>query len=219
MLYNAAVSLLSDVAGHCMPARLKKYLDPKAHVDFALDQVQRAAEAAGLDEPDEDLPDAWKFYVKELAPTVVIGASVSIFFAAWIFTMLETKARGANEDLSYWHAVWHCYITSTTVGYGDVSLTTDESRFFASVQILVAVSWLASTVDKVSATMETRANDVKRDRFRKQQLDATIISALNRAVPEPSRGQVRLMSPAGREPTLFLVRSDCRDFSCDRSTS
>ena len=49
-------------------------------------------------------------------------------------------------DLSFGTALYHCFVTASTVGYGDVAITTPEARLFACLHIVVSVShpWLAS---------------------------------------------------------------------------
>ena len=46
-------------------------------------------------------------------------------------------------DLSFGTALYHCFVTASTVGYGDVAITTPEARLFACLHIVVSVSWLS----------------------------------------------------------------------------
>jgi hypothetical protein len=47
-------------------------------------------------------------YSAQLGSYVVFGFSLNIFFAAYIYTL--------SEDLLYSEALWHCWVTATTVG-------------------------------------------------------------------------------------------------------
>ena len=68
-----------------------------------------------------NLVPAWQFYLTKLLPTVLVGLAYNLFFSAYIFTLTQ-------EGLSYSTALWHCWVTCTTVGFGDVALTTPASR-------------------------------------------------------------------------------------------
>ena len=46
-----------------------------------------------------------------------------------------------RAQLDFGTAFYHCVVTATTVGYGDVALTTQAARAWASFHILVSVSW------------------------------------------------------------------------------
>ena len=47
------------------------------------------------------------------------------------------------------------------MGYGDISLDNDDSRLFASFQILVSVSWLAKLIGDVGDLITQRAHDIQ----------------------------------------------------------
>lgn len=69
-------------------------------------------------------------------------------------------------------------MTSTTVGYGDVSLTTEASQRWASVQILISVSWLASMGKAISAASTERGYILTRAKALKELLSPTLIDRL-----------------------------------------
>jgi hypothetical protein len=50
------------------------------------------------------------YYTHALAPTLLVGVILNLFFAAYIFTLIEA-------DLRYADALWHCWVTAWTVGF------------------------------------------------------------------------------------------------------
>ena len=74
--------------------------------------------------------------------------------SAGVFTFLE-------PNLDYATAWYLCVITATTVGYGDVQITTEGARGFACIYITVSVSWLAAVVSLIGRLLEQRSADEK----------------------------------------------------------
>jgi hypothetical protein len=112
------------------------------------------------------------YFSKAIVPSLVVGLGFSVFFAAWVFTLTE-------PDLSYSNAVWHCWVTATTVGYGDVPLSTDLSLLWAAVHILIAVSWLASLLSVITNARTQRRYDLQRAAALQAQLSEDLIEQLN----------------------------------------
>jgi len=75
--------------------------------------------------------------------------------SASIFTALV-------PDLLFGPALYHCFTTAATVGYGDIALTTPEARLFACLHIVVSVSWLAALLSSVDTLRTKRESQMKR---------------------------------------------------------
>ena len=76
-----------------------------------------------------NIEPAWQFYMRGVAFYTIFGLVLSLFISAVILMSIE-------PELDYGNALWHCYITVLTVGYGDVGLTTDSARLFAALHII-----------------------------------------------------------------------------------
>jgi len=65
-------------------------------------------------------------------------------------------------DLSFGTALYHCFVTASTVGYGDVAISTPEARLFACLHIVVSVSWLAALLSSVDTLRKQRESQLQR---------------------------------------------------------
>ena len=76
-------------------------------------------------------------------------------------------------DLSFGTALYHCFVTASTVGYGDVPITTPEARLFACLHIVVSVSWLAALLSSVDTLRKQRESQLQRVETRPEVGSAT----------------------------------------------
>ena len=67
------------------------------------------------------------------AHLLLIASRLVQLASASIFTALI-------PDLLFGPALYHCFTTAATVGYGDIALTTPEARLFACLHIVVSLS-------------------------------------------------------------------------------
>ena len=74
----------------------------------------------------------------------------------------------------------HCWVTSATVGYGDVSINRPESRMVASFHIFVSVSWLAAFAGRVTHALDQRRLQIERARLILTQLDSNMVNLLDK---------------------------------------
>ena len=76
-------------------------------------------------------------------------------------------------------AFYHCLITATTVGYGDIDITSDGSRVFAIVHILISVSLLAAVISDVSELQQDLSLAIKRYNMFQSRLDPSLMASLD----------------------------------------
>ena len=100
----------------------------------------------------------------------------------------------AFEEWSYGDAVWHCLVTATTVGYGDMSIATDGGKWWATLHIIISVSLLG---DLISTVEELRGE-------RKELLAK--VGQLNRKLDKPLLDGLMTVSYTHLTlPTILLV--------------
>ena len=126
------------------------------------------------DEEDAPLPPAWKHYSMRMGFFLVFGLLTTQFLSAAIFVALS------DHTLEYRKALWHCFVTATTVGYGDVALPTQNMRAWACVHVLFSVSWLAGLLQRIQAERTLRMRYIQRKALIKSQLDEKLIDRLDR---------------------------------------
>ena len=59
-------------------------------------------------------------------------------------------------------ALYHCFITATTVGYGDMSIVNEEGRQWATLHIAISVSLLGAIIGKVDSLRSERELELKK---------------------------------------------------------
>ena len=92
----------------------------------------------GDGEADFTYPRHWAiYYTKNLLPTLLLIISVNL---------LTALAFELIEGWSYSDALYHCVVTATTVGYGDMKIKTKGGQCMASLHILISVSMVGTGV-------------------------------------------------------------------------
>lgn len=105
--------------------------------------------------------------IKTSIASALITLAILIGFGTWAFERLE--------DWSFAEAFYFSVATLTTVGYGDIHPTTDGSRIFTAIYILVGVgvviAALTSIGSKYLATQEKELSNKIARRVHKKQED------------------------------------------------
>lgn len=114
-----------------------------------------AIDIDGDGEIDYQLPRTWwTFYLKNMIPDLILMAVVQ-FVSAAAFVAVE-------PGLTFGKALYHCTTTASTVGYGDVSIETQEGRLLAFIHMIVSVCTLAEVINTLGQIGEERKELKKR---------------------------------------------------------
>ena len=124
----------------------------------------------GDGEADFSYPRHWiVYYFKGLVPSLLLNMVVQLISAA-IFVALE--------GWTYGDAIYHCIVTATTVGYGDVKIATDGGMLWACFHILISVVLLAEGISTIGELQSTRKEELQRLEQLKRKLDANMLDGL-----------------------------------------
>jgi hypothetical protein len=235
-LYEAATETIASLwtkLTKWLPYKVQTAIDPQSYLQLAVDmstgvdieddEGSDEEEEGQQEEDDDDEKELqrctkkrcccccmesrkWRFFSMKLTVPVVGGVGLCVFASAAVFTKLR-------PELSYTDAVWHCWVTSTTVGYGDQicggagcaqeDRATDATLIWAAVHIIISVSWLSSTAGKVSDTIQDWTwADQERVWLRKlQKLTHDLLLDLDASVPTETRTD----ADKGLDEVEFLV--------------
>lgn len=111
------------------------------------------------------------YYSKNLLGPILAIVSIQCFFAA-IFCAIEGWDFGT--------AMYHCLVTATTVGYGDISIETDSGCMWAFVHIAISVSLLGTLIGDISDVRNQRLTALKKVELLKGSLNIELMKSLDR---------------------------------------
>jgi len=139
--------------------------------------IERCFPQPGIDIDGDGTADfkvprsSFVYYSKNLlAPLVVI--TLIQLLCALIFAAIE-------PNMFFGDALYHCIVTATTVGYGDVAIETDSGRIFAFFHILVSVSLLAAIIGDIGQLAAEREAALKRLAMFESKLDVDMMASLD----------------------------------------
>jgi len=116
------------------------------------------------------------FYVSALWTDVLLFLVLQLLVG---LVILYTEPHFGVGD-----TVWYCFITATTVGFGDINVTTQVGRLLATVHILFSVIWFAALISHVRRLSQRR----ERRRLYAQMLSRRLDHALIKKMDRDGRG-------------------------------
>merc|ERR1712007_397868 len=76
-----------------------------------------------------------------------------------------------EPEWTFWEGVYHCWITSTTVGYGDMSIATQGGKLWATCHIFLAVVWLLTILNRIILLQNQRKRQLQQKAMMENALD------------------------------------------------
>ena len=116
------------------------------------------------------------FYSKNLSPSLLLNLVVQLISAA-IFCALE-------GEWTFSDAFYHCLVTATTVGYGDVTIATQGGSLWAAIHMGVAVILVAELLSTVGELSSQRAETMRRIQQLQRRADSNLLANLMKHVKQ-----------------------------------
>jgi len=98
---------------------------------------------------------------------------VVLLVSGAVFAALET-------EWTFWEGVYHCWITSTTVGYGDMSIATQGGKLWATIHIFLAVVWLLTILNRIVTLQNQRKRQLQQKEMMEKSLNVELIKSLDK---------------------------------------
>lgn len=114
------------------------------------------------------------YYSKNLLPSMLLTLGLQVV-SALIFCALTAGTEGA---WTFGDAIYHCLVTATTVGYGDVSNGTQGGRLWAVFHILLSVCMLGELISTLDELTTRRAETLARVKQLSRELDEELLNQL-----------------------------------------
>ena len=96
----------------------------------------------------------------------ILGACAEPEFRALLSLMIVLLISGTffyvfQEGWSYVDALYFCVMTMSTVGYGDLTPTTNLSKIFTIVYALISIGVFVAMASKLARAMLTRSTNAR----------------------------------------------------------
>lgn len=109
-----------------------------------------------------------KFFKTNNFQYILIITVITVFIGAFSISIVENK--------SFSDSLWWSFVTTTTVGYGDISPATNAGRIIASILMLVGIGFVGMLTGTIATYF---LNDKRKDKAYKAEVIGTIQERLN----------------------------------------
>lgn len=118
-------------------------------------------------------------------PLAIVHYGIGLWFPLTsmlvIILLLPAYAFQTLEPLwTYWGSVYHCWITATTVGYGDMTITKQSTRLLATIHIFLSTAWLLAILDRVVLLQSQRRRQLQQQEMMARSLDIELIKSMDK---------------------------------------
>ena len=103
-----------------------------------------------------------------------------LVFLVLNFTSAAIFTFATEEDWNFGDGLYHCFMTATTIGLGDIAPTSQGGRVFAVFNMIVSVILFGTIIGSILGALERRKQDHVRHKMLEKQLDTDLITSLDK---------------------------------------
>lgn len=103
-------------------------------------------------------------FKNKIKETVKVNKFNYLLIVTTIIIVLGAVIISLLEDMTFGDAIWWSFVTFTTVGYGDVLLTTSLGRLVAIILMIFGIGFIGITTSTIAAYIVNK--DIRRDKKR-----------------------------------------------------
>lgn len=98
-------------------------------------------------------------FKSKIKESIKINRFIYVLILTTLVIVISAVIISLLEGMSFGNALWWCFVTFTTVGYGDVLLTTTIGRIVAVILMVVGIGFIGITTSTIAVYI---INDGKR---------------------------------------------------------
>ena len=141
-------------------------------IDFALGSDLERKSGRTRSEPDGTLEGVIWYYFK--------GLSVPFIWFIFMQGVIGSTIAWFDAHLVSEDGWGDLFITMTTVGYGDLNVTSQLGRLLATGHILITVIWIGAIIGHVGNLQQQRERQLRHAEMMKRSLDQSILEEMDR---------------------------------------
>lgn len=103
-------------------------------------------------------------FKNKIKETVKVNKFNYLLIVTTIIIVLGAVIIALLENMTFGDAIWWSFVTFTTVGYGDVLLTTTLGRFVAIILMILGIGFIGITTSTIAAYIVNK--DIRKDKKR-----------------------------------------------------
>ena len=118
----------------------------------------------------------------EPSSAFVICRNLLVMFVAFLGVNFGSAVvfYAVEDGWRFNDALYHCFMTATTIGLGDIAPTTQAGRGFAIVHMAVSAVLFATIIGRILGAHGRRSFDARRERLIDRQLDEDLLVSRDR---------------------------------------
>ena len=110
-------------------------------------------------------------FKRKIRESIKINSFNYILILTTIVIVMSSIIISLLENMSFGDALWWCFVTFTTVGYGDVVLNTITGRIMAAILMVIGIGFIGITTSTIAMHIINGGNIKARRNFKDELIE------------------------------------------------